>query len=262
MKRFYAKLNYFSNAEKVLWTASVCLIVGAYIAFGSRSPLNLVASLIGVTSLLFAAKGNPIGMALIGRSEPGKSDYIPPARVGDIVEANTPIGMALMIAFSALYGYISFTFRYYGEMITYLGMTMPMSLWSLIAWLSNPYRGNRAQVQVNAKLKRLDWVLLVGLTAAVTAAFYFILRALDTAYLPISTLSVATSFSAVFLTARRSPYYAVAYACNDIVLIVLWVLASQADQSYIGVAICFLAFLLGDIYGFINWKRMERRQRN
>ena len=230
MKRFYAKLNYFSNAEKVLWTASVCLIVGAYIAFGSRSPLNLVASLIGVTSLLFAAKGNPIGMAL-------------------------------MIAFSALYGYISFTFRYYGEMITYLGMTLPMSLWSLIAWLSNPYRGNRAQVQVNAKLKRLDWVLLVGLTAVVTVAFYFILRALDTAYLPISTLSVATSFSAVFLTARRSPYYAVAYACNDIVLIVLWVLASQADQSYIGVAICFLAFLLGDIYGFINWKRMERRQR-
>ena len=58
MKRFYAKLNYFSNAEKVLWTASVCLIVGAYIAFGSRSPLNLAASLIGVTSLLFAAKGN------------------------------------------------------------------------------------------------------------------------------------------------------------------------------------------------------------
>ena len=231
MKRFYAKLNYFSNAEKVLWTASVCLIVGAYIAFGSRSPLNLVASLIGVTSLLFAAKGNPVGMAL-------------------------------MIAFSALYGYISFTFRYYGEMITYLGMTMPMSLWSLIAWLSNPYRGNRAQVQVNAKLKRLDWVLLVGLTAAVTAAFYFILRALDTAYLPISTLSVATSFSAVFLTARRSPYYAVAYACNDIVLIVLWVLASETDQSYIGVAICFLAFLLGDIYGFVNWKRMERRQKN
>ena len=231
MKRFYAKLNYFSNAEKVLWTASVCLIVCAYIAFGSRSPLNLVASLIGVTSLLFAAKGNPVGMAL-------------------------------MIAFSALYGYISFTFRYYGEMITYLGMTLPMSLWSLIAWLRNPYRGNRAQVRVNAKLKRLDWVLLVGLTAAVTAAFYFILRALDTAYLPISTLSVATSFSAVFLTARRSPYYAVAYACNDIVLIVLWVLASQADRSYIGVAICFLAFLLGDIYGFINWKRMERRQRN
>ena len=45
---------------------------------------------------LYISNESPIGMALIGRSEPGKSDYIPPARVGDIVEANTPGGIVRM----------------------------------------------------------------------------------------------------------------------------------------------------------------------
>ena len=54
-------------------------------------------TLVGFTeadpSKLFISNESPIGMALIGKGEPGKSDYMPPARVGDIVEANTPGGI-------------------------------------------------------------------------------------------------------------------------------------------------------------------------
>lgn len=42
---------------------------------------------------------------------------------------------ALMIVFSLLYGVISYTCAYYGEMITYLGMTAPMALFALISFL-------------------------------------------------------------------------------------------------------------------------------
>lgn len=62
------------------------------------------------------------------------------------------------------------------------------------------------------------------------------------------------------LTFRRSPYYALVYAANDIVLIVLWVLASFSDASYISVVVCFVAFLVNDIYGYISWQKMKRRQ--
>lgn len=65
---------------------------------------------------------------------------------------------------------------------------------------------------------------------------------------------------AVYLTARRSPYFALAYAANDVVLIVLWVLASLHDVSYISVAVCFVMFLFNDLYGFINWRRMQKIQ--
>ena len=103
-------LQYFSGAERLLWGLSVVFIVGSFCAFDRENYLTLAASLIGVTSLIFNAKGNPIGQVL-------------------------------MVLFSLLYGIISYTFAYYGEMITYLGMTMPMAVFALISWLKNPYNG-------------------------------------------------------------------------------------------------------------------------
>ena len=98
------------------------------------------------------------------------------------------------------------------------------------------------------------------LSAAVTALFYFILEHFHTANIVPSTLSVTTSFIAVYLTFRRSPYFALAYAANDEVLILLWTLAAIENISYISVIICFIVFLVNDLYGFINWRKMEKRQ--
>ena len=211
--------QYFTTQEKILWCASVGAILLSFFLLEGTQYLTLAASLIGVTSLLFNAKGNPIGQALT-------------------------------VVFSLFYGYISYACAYYGEMITYLGMTAPMALLALISWLRHPFQGNHAQVQVNR------WLL----TAAVTAGFYFILRALGTANLLPSTISVTTSFLAVYLTFRRSPLYALGYAANDVVLIVLWLLASRADRGYLAVVVCFAAFLANDLYGFLNWRRMEKKQ--
>ena len=220
--------TYFSKTELALWSVSVLFIIISFCVFDRESYLTLAASLIGVTSLIFNAKGNPIGQAL-------------------------------MIVFSLLYGIISFTFAYYGEMITYLGMTMPMALFALISWLRNPYNGNKAEVKVNSISKK-ERVLMWALTAIVTVLFFYILRYFNTANIVPSTLSVTTSFIAVYLTFRRCPTFALAYAANDIVLIVLWVMASVYDTKYISVVVCFVAFLVNDIYGYINWQRMKRRQ--
>ena len=96
--------------------------------------------------------------------------------------------------------------------------------------------------------------------AAVTAVFYFVLAYFRTANLLPSTVSVTTSFLAVYLTFRRSPYFALAYAANDLVLIVLWTLASASDIRYISVVVCFAAFFANDLYGYINWQKMKVRQ--
>ena len=144
-------------------------------------------------------------------------------------------------------------------MMTYLGKTMPMSLFSLISWLKNPYNESGSEVSVN-RIGLVETVMSGILTLIVTAVFYFILKYFDAANLIPSTVSVTTSFLAVYLTFRRSPYFALAYAANDLILIVLWILASLSDKKYISVTVCFIAFLLNDLYGFINWKRMEKRQ--
>lgn len=72
--------------------------------------------------------------------------------------------------------------------------------------------------------------------------------------------SLTTSFLAVYLTFRRSPYFALAYAANDIVLIILWILASLYDIRYVSVVVCFIAFFANDIYGFVSWRKMKTRQ--
>ena len=221
-------LRYFSRTEWTLWMSSVALIAVSFAVFDRESHLTLCASLIGATSLIFNAKGNPIGQALT-------------------------------IIFSILYGIISYTFAYYGEMITYLGMTMPMAIFALISWLRNPYKGNRAQVKVNS-LKAKEILLMLAAAALITLAFYFILKACGTANTIPSTISVTTSFIAVYLTFRRSPLYALGYAANDIVLIVLWILATIEDMTYLSVVICFAMFLINDIYGFVNWRKMRKKQ--
>lgn len=220
--------SYFSRGEKALWLCSVALIAAAFLVFDRSNYIAAANSLIGVTSLIFVAKGNPVGQVLA-------------------------------IIFSMLYGYVSYTYAYYGEMITYLGMTMPMACFSLVSWLKNPYGSGHSQVKVN-RLTGREYAFLALLTAAVTAAFYFILRAFGTANLPLSTFSVTTSFAAVYLTFRRSPYYAIAYSLNDIVLIILWSLATFDDISYLSVVMCFAAFLANDIYGFCSWRKMQRDQ--
>ena len=57
--------NYFSKLELGLWLSSVGLILGSFCLFDRENYLTLLASLIGVTSLIFNAKGNPFGQLLM-----------------------------------------------------------------------------------------------------------------------------------------------------------------------------------------------------
>ena len=180
MKKTEWLKNYFTKAEKFLWMFSVIGIISAFFIFDGNNCITLTASLIGVTSLIFNAKGNPIGPFL-------------------------------MIIFRALYGFISYTFSYFGEMATYLGMTAPMAFWALISWLKNPYNGNKAEVKIN-RISKKEYFFMWIATVIVTVIFYFILANFHTANIIPSTVSVTTSF------------------------------------------------LVNDIYGFLNWRKMEERQ--
>ena len=229
---FFSGVNkvkkYFSKAEIILWSISALLITASFCAFDRENYLTLAASLIGVTSLIFNAKGNPFGQLL-------------------------------MVVFSFLYGIISYGFAYYGEMVTYLGMTLPMAVFALVSWLKNPYKGNRAQVKVNSIGKK-EILFMCMATLIITVIFYFILKRFNTANIIPSTVSVTTSFVAAYLTFRRSPLFALAYASNDIVLIIMWIMASVCDIRYISVVVCFAAFFVNDIYGYISWQKMKRKQ--
>lgn len=229
MSKIKDRFSHFSTSEKILWSVSVILILVSFFLFDRQNYLTLFTSLLAVTALIFVAKGDPFGQFLF-------------------------------IFFEIFYALISLSYAYYGETITYLFMSLPMSVLAVISWLRNPYKGNKKEVSVN-RIGKKELVLMFLADASVSTVFYFILGWLGTSNLLVSTFSVATSFAAAYLTMRRSPFFAFGYAINDIVLVVLWTLAAIDDMKYISVAVCFVAFLSNDLYSFINWRRMEKRQK-
>lgn len=215
-----------TKKEWCLWLGSIFIVIISNALTEKVDLITMVAACIGVTSLVFAAKGNVWAQLL-------------------------------MIVFSILYGIISWRFHYWGEMITYLGMTMPMAIWSTITWIKNPAsNGEEVEIQ-KLKIKHVLGIIVFG--TLTTVGFYCILNALNTPNIIFSTISITTSFLAATLTMLRSSYYALGYASNDIVLIVLWTLASIKNPMYVPVVVNFVIFLFNDMYGFICWKKRESR---
>ncbi len=221
-------LSALTKFELILWIFSLGATVISFALSKSDDILTLTASLIGTTALIFVAKG-----------------YV--------------IGQVLTVVFAVFYGIISFKFRYYGEMITYLCMSAPAAVAAVISWLKHPYKSS-GQVRVHRLTKKQTLFMFVS-AAAVTVIFYFILSALGNENLFFSTLSVTTSYLASYLTFFRSPYYAIAYSLNDIILIILWILAAKEDAYYLPMIICFICFLFNDLYGFYNWQKMKSTQK-
>lgn len=220
-------IKVLSKKEWIIWIASLAIVTISNIVSGDVDLLTLLATWIGVTSLILAAKGNVWAQIL-------------------------------MIMFSILYGVISWRFHYWGEMITYLGMTMPMAIWSTITWIRNPAE-NGKEVAIQ-KLTQKHIFLIMFFSVLVTTVFWYVLYYFNTPNIVFSTISITTSFVAATLTMLRSSYYAFWYAANDIVLIILWTMASTENAVYIPVVINFIIFFINDMYGFYSWKKRGLHQ--
>lgn len=218
----------FKIQEWIIYIGSLIIVLFSNFATGKVDFINLSGTVIGVTSLIFIAKGNVIGQML-------------------------------SVLFGVLYSLTAIKYRYYSEIITYLGMTAPLAIISVITWLKNPFKKGENVVKIRL-LTLKEGCLLALLTIFVTTVFFFVLKFLNTPNLFVGTVSIATSFVASYLMMRRISYYAIAFMCNDVVLIVLWVLASIEDLTYLSMVACFLAFLVNDLYAFTRWRIREKKQ--
>ncbi len=225
MKNPFKDLN---KREWIIYISSLVVVTASNFVSGKVDIINFLGTIIGVTALIFIAKGNVFGQVL-------------------------------SVIFGVLYSITAIKYKYYSEIITYLGMTAPLAVISIITWFKNPYKKGENVVKIRL-LSIKEGFFLIALTSAVTFVFYFVLEYLETPNLIVSTFSIATSFMASYLMVRRISYYAVAFMCNDLVLIVLWVLASFDDITYLSMVACFTAFLVNDLYAFCCWKIRERKQ--
>ena len=216
--------------ETCLCLVSVLVIVIGFCFAQEKDVLNLISSLIGVISLIYIAKGNLFGEIL-------------------------------SLIFGILYAFISYQNRLFSELITYGFMYVPLSIATIVTWFRHPYKDEKTVEITKTSLKQFLLIVLSGFIF--TIIFYFILKYLNTPSLYVSTFSIFTSFIASALVILRSPYYALAFALNDIVLIILWTISTISNVENITILLCFVVFFFNDIYGFIAWtKRFKLQQKN
>lgn len=223
-------IKYFNIAEWTLWLLSITVITVGFAVSSERSVLSYLSSLAGVTCVIVNAKGNVAGQAI-------------------------------SIIFALLYAIYAYQQHYYGEMLIYICLMLPIHIISIITWLRNKYNGNAHEVKINS-LRPLEYVLTGFGAVAVTVAFYFLLGALKTDNLIVSTVSLTTSITAAYLMLRRCEFFSLLFIANDIVLIVLWSMKiSTAGLQVLPSVIAFTMFLANDAYCFISWQKIKRRQR-
>ena len=136
--RIIESFKNLNKKEILLWISSLIIIFISFFIFKNKNYLTLLTSLIGATALIFISKGDVIGQILI-------------------------------IIFSFIYGYISYEFKYYGELITYLGMSAPIALITAIIWIKNPY--SKVEVKIS-NLNKSKILFLIILSLIVTILFY------------------------------------------------------------------------------------------
>ena len=210
----------------VLWGISLLAIILCFAFSPDKSVLSLITSLFGVTVVFLIAKGFAFA---------------------PMVE----------LIYDSLYCVLSIILCYYGEVIICVFIMIPIAIFSLVSWFKNR---NGFTVKIN-KITKKEWFLVLLFGFIVTFLIYFLLRALNTSQLIISTISFITSITGAYLVLRRSCYYAIPYILNDVILIVLWSLTIlNSGFAYLPNVLSFVIFLFNDTYGLIRWKRAEKKQ--
>ena len=218
----------WTKIEKMLLFSSIILVL----LFGFIFQSNLsttISSIIGIVAALLLAKGKNLGQIF---------------------------GILLVI----LYSFVSYVNRFYGEVIIYLCIMLPMYIIGLISWLK--HQNSKTNIIYVNKIVIQEWIIISIVSVISFIGIYFLLKLFNTSELVISSLSVVSSLYAIYLGVRRSKYSFYFYIINDFILIMLWgIPVVSGTLSLIPMVFNPIVNLINDSYGIYNWNKLEQVQK-
>jgi len=205
-------------------------IVACFFISTEKSYLSLFASVVGVVSVVFTAK---------------KLQFAP----------------VISIGYNILYAVVAFTQKFYGEVIVYLCVLLPLSILTLIGWLRS--RANADATIEPRKIGKKETIILAALLAPISVGMYFLLLVLDTPNILVSTISFVTAFYAAYLLFRKNAFYAVIYTINSIFVIILWTITTiEQGIQFLPMVVNFVLFCILDVYAIFNWFRQSKNRKD
>jgi len=222
-------LKHWNWKEISILCLGLISVVLAFVFGNERSVLAFITSIFSIVSTIFIAKGFVYAPAI---------DMIP----------------------SILYCFICFQEKFYGEIIVYLGVIVPMGIATIIKWFANRDDKYKEFVKIN-KMSKKEYIIVVIVSIISLFCVYGLLYVLNTSQIIFNTFTLVLVAIAGYLTFRRSPYYSIAYILYDLVCLVMWILTiSTMGSTYLPTIISCFIMLLGDIYGLYWWRVCEKKQ--
>ena len=155
------------------------------------------------------------------------------------------------------YGYLSFSQKYYGEVLILLFLATPVMIMGVISWLKNK---DDESIIINT-LSKKEIILAILSQVVMFFLYYYILKLFNTSMLVVSSLSIVMSLLALYFGSRRSEICYYFYLLNDIVGITLWIMPIlNGEKAMFSVIFGPLLLFINDIYGVYNWKRIKKKQ--
>lgn len=157
---------------------------------------------------------------------------------------------------TALYIWISYEYKLFGETITYAILFLPMQVSGYYYWISNKKAGvTDVTKKVMSTKGRI--ALFVG-TAVAIAAYAGFLRYLEGSMPGLDSATAILSIVATTLMVKRYAEQWLVWILVNTVAVTMWVLAvlHHQDQGFAVLAM-WATFWLNSLFGWLKWRKGE-----
>ena len=172
-------------------------------------------------------------------------------------------GFVVSLIGMALFGIVAFNNRLFGEVGVLILFGLPAQIAGVISWrkaLNKTGDNKLAKIQIRrTSLKEIT--ILVLICVVLSIGLYFLLAAIDTNLLLLSTISVVFTVFGTILMIRRSHLGTLGFALNDVSNFLLWLtIVLLGDITAIVMIVQPIMLLINNTYGVFEWHKMLRIQ--
>jgi len=172
-------------------------------------------------------------------------------------------GYVVSLIGMVLFGIVAFNNRLFGEVGVLIFFGLPAQIAGFISWtkaLTKIEDNKPAKIQIRrTSLKEISILALI--CGVLGIGLYFLLAAIDTNLLLLSTISVVFTVFGTILMIRRSHFGTLGFALNDISNILLWLMiVLLGDMTAVVMIVQPIMLLVNNTYGIFEWRKLLKIQ--
>lgn len=228
IKNFFKSFNLF---ETLFLLISLITVVTISIIYKS-SAFTIIYSIIAITSVVLLSKASIIA----------------------------PL---LMVVSYTMYSILSYMNGLYGETILNVCLVF-VQIGTFINWFLKKKQQEKTKTIVVKKVSWIEWLIVGSITCVIGVGCYFMLRALNTKYLELSTLLMAVVILANYFTFRKSAFTFVFFLISNILGALIWILpvlqGEPGGEQLIVMALNYLVYVINNTYGLYNWIKIRKKE--